>query len=64
MDMQRNSLEADRSKGMQMSPGTVPADQPKGSAEGTKLCAAGGGGRERREGKTNSASFIRGNHKE
>lgn len=57
MDMQRNSLETDKATGMRMSPGTVPAEQPKGSTAGTKLCAAGGGGRE--QGSENQLSFIR-----
>lgn len=52
--MQRNSL--DGFTGTWMSPWTVPAEQPKGSTAGTKLCAAGEGGR--KQGRENQLCFI------
>lgn len=57
MGMQRNSLESDKSTGMQMSPGTVPAEWAPSFVLQVK-------GEESRERKTSSASFIGGKHEE
>lgn len=57
MGVQRDSLETDKSTGVHMSPGTVPADLAPSFVLQVER-------EESREGKTNSASFIRGKHKE